>query len=194
MKLSLDVKEPSSKEWLQAVLADFDTFLQDHASCERKASSMAMSLVSKYPDRTAIIQELIDTALEELEHFKLVYELMRKRGLELKSEMKKDEYVNRLLQQVRTGREERFMDRLLLGSVLEMRGAERFRLIEEALPEGEVKRFYKMLWTSEAKHGNIFVKFALHYFPEKEVYERLEFFMEREAEIIRELPPAPALH
>lgn len=194
MKLSLDVKEPSSDAWLKAVLNDFDTFLQDHASCERKASSLAMSLVSKYPDRTAIIQELIDTALEELEHFKKVYELMHQRGLELRSVMKKDAYVNELLGYVRTGREERFMDRLLLGSVLEMRGAERFRLIEEALPEGDMKRFYKMLWTSEAKHGNIFVKFALTYFPEKEVYERLEFLMEQEAAIIRNLPPAPTLH
>ena len=68
MKLNLDIKAPSSEAWLQAVLSDFNAFLQDHADCERKASAMAMSFVAKYPDRKEIIPELIETAIEELEH------------------------------------------------------------------------------------------------------------------------------
>ena len=80
MKLNLDLAVPSRQEWLDAVMNDFDSFLQDHADCERKASAMAMSFVAKYPDRTEIIPELIETGIEELEHFKQVYDLMEERG------------------------------------------------------------------------------------------------------------------
>lgn len=194
MKLNLDVARPSNPRWIEAVIADFDTFLIDHADCERKASSAAMSLVAKYPDRIKIIPELIETAIEELEHFKLVYELLEKRSLSLPAAMKEDEYVLNLIKNCRTGREERFMDRMLIGSVFETRGAERFRLVENALTDPDLKRFYKMLWTSEAKHGHIYVKMALEYFPEKEVYPRLQWWMDTEADIIDALEIKAALH
>ena len=194
MKLSIDVKKPSSKEWLKTVLNDFDSFLQDHADCERKASAMAMSFVAKCPDRTEIIPELIDIAVEELEHFQQVYELMEKRGVTLPGEMQKDEYVAQLIKLCHSGREERFRDRLLLGSVLECRGMERFKMIADNIEDPELKRFYKELWISEAKHGHVFVKFALNYFPENDVYERLDWFMEKETEILESLPVRPALH
>ena len=80
MKLSIDLQCASPKEWADAVMADFDTFLQDHADCERKANGMMMSMVAKYPDRVEIIPLLIETALEELEHFRDVYELMQSRA------------------------------------------------------------------------------------------------------------------
>src|SRR5207249_11705107 len=65
-------------------------FLQDHADCERKASAMAMSFVAKYPDRVEIIPELIETGVEELEHFQQVYARMEKRGIPLAKEMTED--------------------------------------------------------------------------------------------------------
>ncbi len=194
MKLNLDLKSESKPEWLSAVMESFDDFLQDHADCERKASAMAMSFVAKYPDRVEIIPELIETGIEELEHFQKVYELMQSRGVRLKPSMGEDIYVSRLIKQCHSGRNERFMDRLLIASALETRGAERFRLIANALPEGEMKKFYKMLWTSEAKHGHIFVKMALNYFPEKQVYERLDWWMDREAESLESLEIRSALH
>ena len=141
MKLSLDVAIPSPTAWVEKVLEHFDTFLQDHADCERKASAMALSMVAKYPDRNEIIPDLID-----------------------------------------------------IGSLVEMRGAERFRLIEENLIDPELKRFYKMLWVSEAKHGNIYVKMALNYFPSEEVYARLAWWVEQEGNIIQGLPIRAALH
>lgn len=194
MKLSIDVKVSSPDEWIQAVLNNFNAFLQDHADCERKASSMAMSLVAKYPDRPLIIPELIDTAVEELEHFQQVYAVMEKRGVMLKREMTKDPYVNLLLKHMNNGIEERFLDRLLLGSVVECRGAERFKMVADNLSEPELKEFYKQLWTSEAKHGHLFVKLALHYFNEDQVYSRLEEWMKIEAEVIPQLAIQPALH
>ena len=175
-------------------MADFDSFLQDHADCERKASGFAMSMVAKYPDRTAIIPELIETALEEMEHFKLVYEVMEKRGVQLARSIPKDHYIIELMNLRRSGREEHFLDRLCIGSVVEIRGAERFRLVAEALDDEELRRFYKMLWTSEAKHSNVYVDMALNYFEEDTVYDRLRWFNEREGEILAQLPARAALH
>jgi len=86
------------------------------------------------------------------------------------------------------------MDRLLIASVVETRGAERFRLVSEAQTDNEMHRFYKILWASEAKHGHVFVKMALNYFDEKTVYDRLAWWIEREGEIIESLEIRAALH
>lgn len=194
MKLSLELACPSPKEWLEAVLNDFESFLQDHADCERKASAMAMSFIAKCPDKIKIIPLLIETALEELEHFQQVYKIMEQRGILLKKEIPQDLYVKQLLDCSRTNPEERLMDRMLLASIIECRGAERFKLVAEALEDIELKKFYKTLWTTEAKHGNIFVKMALEYYSEKEVYDRLEELVIKEGEICKNLPIKAAMH
>ena len=80
---SIDLHSQTDPQWVQVILDNFDEFLQDHANCERKASALAMSLISKYADRTLIIPRLIDLAQEELLHFGQVYELMEQRGLAL---------------------------------------------------------------------------------------------------------------
>ncbi len=194
MKLSIELASSSKQEWLETVMADFPAFLQDHANCERKASAMAMSFVAKYPDRIEIIPELINTAVEELEHFKDVYAIMEGRNIKLPQEIGHDIYVKELVDRCRSGREERFLDRLLLASIIECRGAERFKMIYETLEDGELKDFYHRLWTSEAKHGNIFVKMALNYFDKNIVYKRLGELNKMEAEVLESLPLKPALH
>lgn len=194
MKFRIDLTVESKKEWVDAVLKDFDAFLQDHADCERKASAMALSLVAKYPNRLEIIPELIETSVEELEHFRDVYAIMEKRGIQLSHEIPQDLYIKQLLQLCRDGRDERFMDRLLLASLVETRGAERFKLVYEALQDEELKKFYHRLWASEARHGEVFVRMALNYFEEESVYNRLEKMKEREGEILDGLPIRPALH
>ncbi|MBK6264223.1 tRNA-(ms[2]io[6]A)-hydroxylase [Marivirga sp. S37H4] len=194
MKLRIDLKSNSRKEWIDTVMADFDAFLQDHANCERKASSMAMSFVAKFPDRLEIIPQLIETAVEELEHFRDVYQLMESRNIQLPHEIEKDHYMAELIKFCRSGKEDRFMDRLLLASIVETRGAERFKMVYEALPDGEIKKFYHRLWASEAKHGEIFIDMALHYFEKELVYSRLEQMSEEEAKILEDLPLKPALH
>lgn len=187
MKLSIDIERPSPDAWINAVLDDFDAFLQDHANCERKASAMAMSFVAKYPDRVEILPELIETAVEELQHFQQVYTIMQRRGVRLKQEMDRDPYVKQLLSLCRSSREERLLDRLLVASVVECRGAERFRLVYEALDAGDLRTFYHRLWASEAKHGHIFVDFALRYFERDSVYQRLGYFMQEESDIMENL-------
>lgn len=194
MKLNLDIIIPSKKEWIEAVMADFDSFLQDHADCERKASAMAMSLVAKYPNRTEIIPELIATGVEELEHFQQVYEIMERRGLQLNHSIGGDLYVQALIKACHSGILERFLDRLLIASVVETRGAERFKMVADHLKEDDLKRFYTILWASEAKHGHIFVKMALQYFEEEKVYNRLQYWIDKEAKIIDSLEIRAALH
>lgn len=194
VKSNLDIACPSPPAWIQAVIGDFDNFLRDHADCERKASATALSLVAKYPDRKEILPELIDIAIEELDHFKQVYALMEPRGISLAHQIPEDPYIKALLGRMHSGILERFLDRLLIASVVETRGAERFHLVADALEDPELKKFYKMLWISEARHGDVYVKMALNYFDEDKVYGRLYWWVEQEGSIIESLEIRPALH
>lgn len=181
-------------EWVEAALANFDSFLIDHADNERKASGMALSFIAKAPEKTEMISELIDIALEELVHFKQVYKIMSKRGIQFPKEIEKDEYVNRLIKACRSDWKARFLDRLIIASIVETRGAERFRLISENHPESEMKAFYTMLYKSEDRHGNIFVEMALLYYDTDEVMKRLEEMVQIEAEICASLPFTGLVH
>lgn len=190
---SIDLLLPTPAEWVDTVLADFDTFLLDHANCERKASALAMSLVVKYPDRHPVLAGLIDLAQEELQHFREVYEILEKRGLTLTKD-EPDPYVNQLLQLARHGREERFIDRMLISSVVECRGAERFGILAAALGDSPLQSFYERLWKAETKHGHQFVHLLLKVCEEDIVFTRLEELMKLEATIVAKLSLRPALH
>lgn len=192
-KKSVDLIVATDPGWVGPIIENFGAFLQDHANCERKASALAMSMVVKYPDRTKIVPRLIALAREELEHFEQVYHLMVSRGLPLLKDAP-DPYVNQLLQHCRHGREHRFLDRLLISSLVECRGAERFKLIFEALEDRELKRFYRDLAGSEAKHGHQFAEMALEYFEETSVYRRLGELAVVESTIVAELPWRASLH
>jgi tRNA-(ms[2]io[6]A)-hydroxylase len=109
--------------------------------------------------------------------------------------MSEDPYIKALLGLCRTDPLNRFLDRLLLASIIECRGAERFRLVWAALEhDAELKEFYHQLWVSEARHGNIFVKMALNYFAKASVYSRLQDLNEAEGKIIQALKLRAALH
>ena len=190
---SIDVLTATPPDWVNGILDDFDTFLADHANCERKASALAMSLVVKYPERVEIIPALIGVAREELEHFEQVYEVMRERGVALLKD-EPDPYVNALVAHMRSGRLPRLLDRLLVSSVIECRGAERFRIVAEALEDPDLKAFYTTLWKAETKHGHQFVDMALKCFPAGEVYPRLETLMRAEADVVARLPWRASLH
>jgi len=190
---SINLLVATHPDWVNVVLADFDAFIQDHANCERKASALAMSLVVKHPDRTHIVPTLIALAQEELEHFRQVYELMVARGLALVKDTQ-DPYVNQLAACMRHGREPRFLDRLLVSSLIECRGAERFRLIANALEDRSLKEFYTSLWKAETKHGHQFVDMALEYVDARTTRTRLLELAEREAAIVQALAWRASLH
>lgn len=188
-----DLKYDTPFEWTEKVLADFDTFLQDHASAEKKASGMAVSMISHYPDRKKLVRAMADLAIEELIHFKEVIKLIQSRNSKLGDD-EKDTYVKSLRKLFRHGQSEFFLDRLIVAGVIEARGYERFSLVAEALPEGKEKTFYAEIAASEKTHKNLFIELALEYFDKTDVEKRLDEILEAEAEICAQLPFRAALH
>ena len=196
MSLVLDklpLRETSPSAWLDAVLADFDRFLIDHAACERKASALAMSFIAKFSDRVSIIEPMVALAREELAHFHEVYRLLAKRGLNIGAD-EKDPYVQRLLKAVRHGREEHFLDRLLISGVIEARGCERFYMVGDKLGDEGLGPFYTRLGREEAGHYKIFIRLAQNYFPDTVIRDRLDEVLDLESEIMLSIPHRPAVH
>lgn len=175
------------------MLADFDTFLLDHALCERKASATAMSLVSHYPDRAELTREMVDLAVEELEHFRMVYRRAAAKGLVLPAD-RKDEYVRRLRAMVRRETDVFLLDRLLVSALIEARSCERFVVVSEALPAGELKDFYVDLARAEARHHGLFTRLARTYHDPKVVDARLDELLDAEGGIVESLPVLPYVH
>lgn len=184
---------PTDARWIDAVMADFDAFLVDHAAAERKASATGMAFVVRYPDRPVLLEPMIAFAREELEHFHRVYRLLAERGLTLSPD-EPDPYVRPMLGLVRTGRDLRLLDRLLVAGIVEARGCERFGLVAEALPAGELKDFYVEITRSEARHHGLFTRLARELFDADEVASRLSELLHAEASIVAELPLRAALH
>lgn len=179
--------------WATNISAEMDVFLPDHAAAEKKASSMAMTMVAHYPDKPDIVSAMIDLALEELSHFRSVVKIMHQRGIALLPD-EKDLYVNAMRRNCRQGDAQYLLDRLLIAGIIEARGAERFGLIAEVLPEGELKRFYDSITRSELVHQGLFIELAEKYADTTEVLTRLDELLTAEAAIISELPLRIALH
>lgn len=184
---------PSSAEWLNEVLENFDDFLKDHASCEKKASGMALNVASHYPDQPRLLNAMVDLAVEELNHYREVVRLLIQRNLAPGPD-RKDPYVRELNNAVRRGPENFLLDRLLVGAVVERRGAERFGLIAGALEDPSLRKFYEAITASEDRHWLLFVDLARDFYPEDEVHDRLVELSDLENQVITELPIQPALH
>tara|TARA_B100000497_G_C7438472_1_gene273084 strand:+ start:85 stop:663 length:579 start_codon:yes stop_codon:yes gene_type:complete len=192
--MKLELKYTTPVEWAQNAIKDIDSFLQDHADAERKVANMCLSLIAKYPNRVKIIDELIQISVEELLHFKQVYELIRYRGNELNGVFQKDPYIKGLMSIVRSDRDQLFMDRLIIASVAELRGSERFKLISEVIEDEKIAKFYKNLHLQELEHIDSFINMAKCYFDEKEVNQRVEQVLIKEGEVSANLPWRSAIH
>ena len=188
-----ELTHPTGQDWVDAVMADFNLFLQDHAAAEKKASGMAMSMLSHYPDKAKLVRAMTDLAIEELIHFKQVLKLLVARDVTLGQD-KKDPYINQLRALFRNGTSYFMMDRLLVAAVIEARGYEKFWLVSQALPEGKDKDLYVAIDKSEEKHKNLFVELAYEYCDKEEVDQRLEEILIAEAKICAALPIRAVLH
>ena len=189
----LELRAATSQEWLTAVLCDFDAFLLDHAACERKASANAVALVTHYPDRRELVATMIELAREELEHFQRIWRIIDARGLVLADD-RRDPYLRGLRAHVRSGREDYFLDRLLVGGIAEARGCERFGLVAGSMADLELRALYESLSLSEARHGDLFVELSVRYFERDRVAARLGELLDVEACVLSELPISAALH
>ena len=189
----LGLRVETAAGWVDGILDNFDAFLIDHAACERKASANAMHFVVRYADKAPLVEPMIALAREELEHFHQVYQLIQARGLQLGSDHK-DPYVGAMLTPARKSGGERLLDRLLIFGIVEARGCERFGIVAEHLPPGELKTFYTGLAQAEARHHGLFIRIAKQLFDEEEVMARQDLFLDHEAAVIAELPFRASLH
>ena len=191
--LEISLACASSTAWADAVMADFDTFLIDHAACERKAAAVATSMICHYPDKRQLVAEMADLAAEEMSHYRQVIKIIHDRGVTLTADTK-DPYVNAFRAHVRHGKDEYLLDRLLVAGLVEARGTERFNMIAQRCLEPRLKQFYHQLALSEARHQQMFLDLALHYLPKDTVAARLAHLQVIEAGIVDELPARAALH
>ena len=184
-------------EWAQCVLADFDTFLLDHAAEERKAHAAALHFAVRYHDKPELIDAMLEVAKDELEHFHDVFRLIRERGKTLAAD-EKDPYVNALLSHARSSGQPRLLDRLLIGSITEFRGCERFAILSRELDASDadpsLADFYSDLAAADSRHRTVYYEMACNYFPQDKVDHRLDTLLDHEADIVSQLPLRPALH
>lgn len=181
--------------WTEAVMADFDSFLLDHAAAEKKASGMAISMLSHYPDRIELVAAMADLAVEELTHYREVVKWIHHRDLVTAADQK-DPYVLAFRKFIRQGQEAQIylLDRLLTASIIEARGAERFALVAQALEPGPLKKFYQSIARSEERHYELFLELASLYLDPEVIEQRWDELLDAEAGIVSELPIRAALH
>jgi tRNA-(ms[2]io[6]A)-hydroxylase len=184
---------PTPQGWLEVVLGNFDTFLEDHASCEKKASGMALNMASHYPDQPQLLLAMADLAVEELTHYRDVLRLLADRGVQPGPDVR-DDYVRRLNALIRRGPEHYLLDRLLVAAVIERRGHERFGLIANAVTDPALARFYRAITRSEDRHWQLFLELAANHCDHAAIPARLEEITGCEADIIELLPLRAALH
>lgn len=183
----------TTDDWTQLVIEKMDDFLIDHAAAEKKASGMAISMLSHYPNRPNLVRAMIDLSIEEMTHFREVVKIMAERGLQLGAD-EKDPYINQFRKAMRKGSEAYFLDRLLTAGIIEARGCERFGLVGEALPAGKLREFYRLIARSEAKHHTLFTDLAAEYFAADVIALRMDQLLDIEADIVSRLPLRAALH
>lgn len=184
-------------QWVNNVVAgNIEEILTDHAYCEQKAASAAISLIVHFPEHPELVEKMSDLAQEEMGHFRMVHRQIIKRGMELGRE-RKNSYVNELLKFTKvTGksREETLMDKLLISAMIEARSCERFRVLSENIEDQELAVFYDKLMQSEARHYTMFIELARKLCPNSDVESRWRDFLEYEGEVILRYGKSEQIH
>lgn len=191
----LGLKLPTDPRWVNIVSKNIDEILTDHAYCEQKAASTAISLIVSFPEYPELIEEMVALSREEMGHFKMVHDLILERGQTLGRD-RKDEYVLELIKFFPKGgsRTTQLVHRLLYAALIEARSCERFRLLSEELENKKLAEFYRKLMISEAGHYTMFLKFARQYGNLKEVNQKWDALLEYEAEIMKNLGTKETIH
>ncbi len=189
----LSLKSETDARWLKQVDQDLDSVLIDHAHCERKAAGTAMQLITSYVEHEQLCREMTEIVNEELEHFHLVLELLKQRGVAFRR-LKPSSYGKRLHECVRRNEPDRAVDRLLVAGLIEARSCERFSALRDHVQDPELAKFYGSLFESEARHHATYVRLAHDFASEDEVRRRLDELSQREAEIIATGDPFPRMH
>jgi len=184
----LGLKLPTDPRWANLAGKSIQEILTDHAYCEQKATSTAISLIQNYPDFENIVVALSPIVKEEWGHFELVVEHLKKRGLKLGLQ-RKDKYVSELLKFIRHGgsRKDSLREKLLFSALIEARSCERFKLLSKNIEDKELKQFYKNLMVSEAGHYRLFLDMACEIGEKEKVLARWEEWLVFEAGIMQKI-------
>lgn len=191
----LGLKLPTDPRWARAAEMHLSEILTDHAYCEQKAASTAISLVVTYPELSDLVTEMAALAREEMSHFEMVHKRILERGLTLGRE-RKDEYVAAVTEffAPHGDRMKRLVHRLLLAALIEARSCERFRVLSESVQDEELAQFYARLMASEANHYTMFLKFARKYGQRDEVDRLWKDLLAYEAQVVASFTNPERVH
>lgn len=169
-------------QWLDRALDEQAILLMDHANCEKKAASTALSLMYRYVDKPDLLHKMSRLAREELRHFEQVLALMQSRGIEYK-QIRSARYAASLHEHIAKQEPQRLIDTLLVGAIIEARSYERFKSLAPLLDE-ELSQFYSSLLKSEKRHFQDYLRLALPLCEEAVLLKRLAELLELERELI----------
>jgi tRNA 2-(methylsulfanyl)-N6-isopentenyladenosine37 hydroxylase len=180
-------------DWLPKILTNLPAAMVDHAHLERKAATSALNL-EKYRDLFPRVSELNAIAIEELQHFELVLRLLRARGIPF-GQPYPSPWIAGLFRSIRNGQRYQVIDHLICGSLIEGRSCEKFQILASELKsvDPELAAFYASLIESEGNHYATYLMMARS-INEEETQRRLDFYLDLDAELIRQPNPLPILH
>jgi tRNA-(ms[2]io[6]A)-hydroxylase len=186
-------REKIPADWLPKVLAHLPAVLVDHAHLERKAATTALTL-EKYRDLFGRVDELNAIAIEELQHFQLVLDLLKKRGIPF-GQPHPSPWIGGLMRSIRNGQRHQVIDHLICCALIEGRSCEKFQVLGRALAgiDRELSGFYDGLVQSEGNHYATYILMARS-LDGAEADRRLDFYLDLDADLIRQGSPAPILH
>lgn len=191
----LHLKLETDPRWATIVASNIEEILTDHAWCEQKAATNAITIITLNPEYPDLVSDLLELAKEELEHFEMVHNIIKKRGFKLGRE-RKDSYVNELYKFMNKGgtRLESMVDRLLFSAMIEARSCERFKLLSKEIGDPELSKFYYDLMVSEAGHYTTFITFARKYGKDINVNKRWKALVDFEGNLIKSYGTHESIH
>ncbi|SRR5690554_3644100 len=191
----LGLKLPTDPRWAKIAESNLEEILTDHAWCEQKAATNAIMLIINNSEHEDLVSEMADIAIEEMQHFKMVHDIIKERGYTFGRE-RRDDYVNELMRFLKKdgSRNQSFIDRLLFAAMIEARSCERFRVLSQNIKDEELKKFYHELMISEANHYTTFLGYARKYATDVDVEKRWKEWLEYEAKIIQNYGKKESIH
>tara|TARA_B100000614_G_scaffold260296_1_gene286810 strand:+ start:133 stop:723 length:591 start_codon:yes stop_codon:yes gene_type:complete len=194
----LGLKMATDPRWVNIVEKNLEEILIDHAFCEQKAASNAISMIVQYPHYPDLVSEMVEICKEEMEHFDMVHKKILERGFSMGFE-RKDPYVKDLSNYLKqkhdnSSRESHFVNQMLFAAMIEARSCERFKILSQQLKDEDLKSFYKMLMKSEARHFMTFLRFAKKYSSAIDVDARWKLFLEFEAGLMEKYGKEQTMH
>lgn len=191
----LGLKLLTDPRWANIAEANLEEILTDHAWCEQKAATNAITIITYNSEHEELVSAMTEIAIEEMQHFQMVVNIIRERGYTFGRE-RKDDYVNQLFKFMKKDgtRNDAFIDRLLFAAMIEARSCERFRVLSENIKDAELAKFYRDLMISEAGHYTTFLKFAKKYTERVDVDKRWKEWLEFEGNLIKNYGNKETVH